>query len=182
MTQDPISAKEFIDPEVIIGQLDISKNSQVADFGCGAGYFSIPIAQKIPDGKLHAFDVLTAALESVASKAKIGGLTNIITARVNLEKEGGSKLLPDSLDWVIMKDMLFQNKNKSIILKEALRVLKPGGKLLVVEWDEQDGAIGPQSDIKISLENLEKMVLDENFKIEKKVNAGDFHYGFVAVK
>lgn len=182
MEQTSTPVKEFIDPEAIIGQLDISKDSQVADFGCGAGYFSIPIARKIPDGKLHAFDVLKAALESVESKAKMDGLTNIVTGRVNLEKEGGSKLLPDSLDWVILKDMLFQNKNKSVILKEARRVLKPGGKVLVVEWDEQNGAMGPQSDMKISLENLEKMVLEENYKIEKKVEAGDFHYGFVAVK
>lgn len=182
MESESTPKKEFIDPEAIIGQLEISKDSQIADFGCGAGYFSIPFARKIPDGKLYAFDVLVAALESVASKAKIEGLTNIVTARVNLEKENGSKLEKESLDWVIMKDMLFQNQNKNIILKEALSVLKPGGKMLVVEWNEQEDGMGPQSDIKISLENLEKLVCDENFKIEKKVDAGDFHYGFVAVK
>lgn len=182
MANEHTTAKEFIDPTIILEQLNIAKDSQVADFGCGAGYFSIPLARKIPEGKLYSLDVLPAALESVASRAKIEGLINIVTARVNLEKEGGSKLEKDSLDWVILKDMLFQNKNKDIILREAFRVLKTGGKILAVEWDEQEAFIGPQGAIKISAENLEKMLANENFKIETKIKTGDFHYGFVAVK
>lgn len=182
MENNIAATKEFIDPKMILDQLDIAKNNVAADFGCGSGYFSIPMARKIPDGKLYSLDVLPAALESVASRAKIEGLTNIITTRVNLEKEGGSKLENESLDWVILKDMLFQNKSKDIILREAFRVLKPGGKLLAVEWNAQSESFGPQNDLKISEENLEKLIVGEKFKIEKKINAGNFHYGFMAVK
>ena len=102
--------KSFLDPKEIIKQINVPEGSTVADFGCGSGFFSLAFAEAIgEEGKVYSLDILPSALESVESKAKLQGLTNIIPQRVNLEKEGGSKLSPESVDWVIMKDMLFQN-------------------------------------------------------------------------
>ncbi|OGI17941.1 MAG: hypothetical protein A3J63_00575 [Candidatus Moranbacteria bacterium RIFCSPHIGHO2_02_FULL_40_12b] len=174
---------QFINPTDIINQLDISRNSIIADFGCGSGYFSVPLAQHIgEDGKVYALDILTSALESVESKAKLNGLSNIVTKRVNLEKEGGSKFDGENVDWVILKDMLFQNNKKDIILKEARRILKKDGKMLIIEWNEKAGAFGPGSDLKISREELKKLIAGGGFKIEKEISAGDYHYGFIAAK
>jgi len=174
---------QFINPDDIINQLGVSRNSVVADFGCGSGYFSIPLAQFIgEEGKVYALDVLASALESVESKAKIHGLSNIITKRVNLEKESGSKFSDESVDWVILKDVLFQNNKKDIILKEAYRVLKKSGKLLIIEWNEKAGTFGPGSDLKVSSEGLKKLIAGGGFKIEKEISAGDYHYGFIAAK
>jgi len=173
---------KFINPDAIINGMNISKDGVVADFGCGSGFFSIPVARVIIEGKLYSLDVLPQALESVESQAKIGGISNIITKRVNLEKEKGSGLEERSIDWVILKDMLFQNKNKEVILKEAYRVLKPGGKILVVEWDGKNLSVGPDKEIRIPSEELEKLVENQRFRIEEKVDAGDFHYGLIAAK
>jgi ubiquinone/menaquinone biosynthesis C-methylase UbiE len=180
-TSTPIG--KFIDPEAIIKQLNISSGSMAADFGCGPGYFSLPFANVIgEDGHLYALDVLPQALESVKSKAKTSGLVNISTQRVNLEKEGGSHLRSASLDWVIMKDVLFQNQKKEIMLAEAYRVLKNGGKMVVVEWNDDDSNIGPERSIRISQDHLKKIVGEAGFKIEKNVDAGYYHYAFVALK
>jgi len=150
-------ATNFIDPDAILKQLDIPDDSIVADFGCGSGYFSMPVAQIVENGKVHSLDVLPSALESVESKAKISGISNVITKRVNLENEKGSKLEDNSMDWVIVKDMLFQNKNKNGILQEAHRVLKENGKVLVVEWSAKDYSFGPEKALKVSSEDLEKI-------------------------
>lgn len=175
-------AVQFIDPIKILNQLEIKPESMIADFGCGAGYFSIPLAQMANKGKLYAFDILPQALESVQSKAKIAGLTNIIVQRVNLEKENGSKLDNESMDWIILKDMLFQNKNKEVILKEVYRVLKTGGKVLIVEWNEKENAVGPSIDLRVSKEYLIKLIQAQKFSIEREIAAGNFHYAFLAVK
>lgn len=182
MEKETAATSKFIDPEHILGGLAIAENSLAADFGCGSGYFTIPMAKKLKDGQLYALDVLPAALESVASKAKIAGLKNIITKRVNLEKENGSKFEKDTFDWIILKDMLFQNKSKDIVLKEVYRVLKPGGKVLIIEWADKETSIGPLKDLKINRDNLEQLVRNEKFKIDSEIEAGDFHYGFVASK
>ena len=173
----------FIDPEKVIKQLGVSKGNIIADFGCGSGYFSIPLAQAVgDDGIVYALDVLPQALETVASKAKALNLTNVRTKRVNLEKEKGSGFEDECMSWVIMKDMLFQNGNKKIILKEAYRILKLEGKALVMEWNDKDSAVGPDKKLRVPKEEIEKIIRENNFKIEKEVNAGDFHYAMVIVK
>jgi len=175
--------KNFLDPKNIVGQINIAEGSTVADFGCGSGFFSLAFAEIIGEsGKVFSLDVLPSALESVASKAKLAGISNIIPQRVNLEKEGGSKLPPESVDWVIMKDMLFQNKMRDVITKEALRILKTGGKLLAVEWNDQNAPIGPDKKIRISKEELDKLAESQGFKKEKDLDTGDFHHGAVYIK
>ena len=175
--------KSFLDPKEIIKQINVPEGSTVADFGCGSGFFSLAFAEAIgEEGKVYSLDILPSALESVESKAKLQGLTNIIPQRVNLEKEGGSKLSPESVDWVIMKDMLFQNKMKDVILKEAHRVLKTGGKLLVAEWNDRDTSMGPDKGLRLSKENLSNLAEIQGFKMEKELQAGDFHWGSVFIK
>jgi len=174
---------KFIDPKEIIGQLDLEKGSAVADFGCGSGYFSVPFAQEVgSEGKVHCLDVLSQALESVESQAKILGISNIITKRVNLENENGSKLENDSMDWVIMKDVLFQNENKQNIIKESYRVLKSGGKILIMEWNDKNLLVGPEKSKRVSPERMTELVNGQKFKIKKNIPAGDFHYVVVAEK
>jgi ubiquinone/menaquinone biosynthesis C-methylase UbiE len=163
--------------------LEIQKGSLIADFGSGPGYFTIPLAKAVgDDGKVYALDVLTSALETVDSKAKMLGLSNIFTKRVNLEKEGGSKIENESVNWIIMKDILFQNKNKEIILKEAYRILKNEGKVLVIEWDKPVVGVGPEQNLRIETEDLKRMIIANYFKIEKKIETGNFHYGLLLVK
>lgn len=183
MEENKNEAGKFLDPSGIIAQLDIQSGNVVADFGCGPGYFSVPFAKTVgQDGKVYAFDVLPQALETIASKAKNSGVSNIVTSRVNLEKEKGSKLENECVDWVIMKDMLFQNKNKAIIIAEAHRILKPGGKVIVTEWGQNNFSVGPEKEIRIPVGELKKIFIEQKFSVEKDVAAGDFHYAFVALK
>ncbi len=173
----------FINPEKVIEELGVKKNFVVADFGCGSGYFSIPLARKVgKEGVVYSLDVLPEAMEAVISKAGLAKLRNIITRRVNLEKERGSGLKTGSVDVVVIKDVLFQNKNKEMILKEARRILKPDGKALVVEWDDRDFTIGPDKSLRVARKKLEELIRKERFKIERKIDVGSFHYAFVIVK
>ena len=49
---------KFIDPSAVIAQMDLKQGETIADFGCGTGYFSIPLAQKIgEEGKVYSLDV-----------------------------------------------------------------------------------------------------------------------------
>lgn len=174
---------KFINPEAVIEKIELPSGSVVADFGCGSGYFSMPIAKKIGEqGVVYSLDILPQSLETVASQAKSVGLTNIVTKRVNLEKLGGSCLPDNSCDWVIMKDMLFQNKNKLVILAEGKRVLKDGGKILLIEWNLEDASIGPDRSLRISKEALTELIQQSELSVLQEIPVSNFHYGLILVK
>ena len=163
---------KFLDPNAIIAQLDVQSGSVAADFGCGPGYFSLPFAKAVGEnGKIYALDVLPQVLETVIGKAKNSGITNIIAKRVNLEKENGSKIEAGSVDWAILKDILFQNQKKDVIIREAYRILKNGGKVIAIEWDQSVANIGPELKIRILEKDLKKMFIDQGFSVEKDIDS-----------
>lgn len=174
---------KFLDPQAVIDQLDIRDGMRVADFGCGSGHFSLVAAKKVGEkGVIFAIDILPEKLEAVQSQAKNLGIANIQVKRENLELENGSKLPDRSVDWVIIKDMLYQNKEKGKILSEAKKILAEKGKILVVEWITEDTSIGPQKELRISKDNLIDLVQKNGLGVLEEVKAGDFHYGLVLIK
>lgn len=173
----------FVDPKGVVQQLSLNQGEKVTDFGCGAGYFSCAFAEGVgPEGHVLALDVLPASLEAVMSRARTLSLTNVSTKRVNLEKEGGSGLDPQSQDWVIMKDMLFQNTKKDVIIYEAARVLKPGGKLFVMEWSPENTFVGPEKSLRMQKKDLEELLYAAGFDITKNLEVGEYHFAFLAEK
>lgn len=172
----------FLSPDNVIGEFGIKQGMKIADFGCGAGYFTIPIAKSIGEnGVVYAFDVLKTALESVRSKAKIEGLLNIETAWANLELLGGSKLRDESLDLVLLANILFQSPKKADIIKEAKRTLKKGGKMVIIEW-QKNQLFGPPEKLIVSKDLVQELAKKQNLKLEKEFSAGRHHWGMVFTK
>lgn len=173
----------FVDPEKIISQVEVAPGAVVADFGCGSGYFSFAFAKAVgPDGKVFALDILPPALEAVTSQAKLLGLANVVAKRANLEREGGSNLGLASVDWVILKDMLFQNEHKDVILKEVSRVMKPGAHAIIMEWNPKASAVGPDKKLRIDPEELKALLAASGLDLEKTLPAGGYHYAFLMKK
>lgn len=173
---------KFINPEYIIEKLELGNGAKVAVFGCGTGYFAIPVAKIVaPDGIVFALDVRKEKLEVIESQAKLLGITNMVAQRANLESEKGSGLPDASADWVIMATMLFQNRDKNAIFSEAKRVLKKTGKILVVEWNEKDLPIGPEQKIKISKKEMLEIARKNGFNATHEMEASNFHYGLILV-
>ena len=173
----------FVDPKTVVRSLPIAPRGIVADFGCGAGYFSIEFSRAVgDDGEVIAIDVLPSALEAMESQIKTLGIKNIRTKRANLERDGGSDLQPGSVDWVVAKDILFQNQNKEVILREISRVLKPGGHALVMEWSPESPSVGPDAGSRLSAETLKEMISKSGLHVEQELPAGAFHHAFLVTK
>jgi ubiquinone/menaquinone biosynthesis C-methylase UbiE len=174
---------KFINPKSIIDMLEVTTGMFVGDFGCGTGYFTFPLAQKVEQGgRVYALDILKEKLEAIESEAKVWGLSNIITKRANLELVGGSKLDENSLDLVCLVNMLFQNKDKNLIIGEAVRVLKKGGKILVVEWNVNDSLFGPESELRVSKEDVLVLAESNELSVLKEIEISDFHFGLILEK
>lgn len=114
----------------------IQKGDHIADFGAGHGFFTIPLARAAgPNGKVYAIDVQDAALDAVRSKAGFEHLLNIEYVRADLDLPGGSHLKDRYIDFVLIANVLFQVENKDMILREAWRILRTGGRLAMIEWN-----------------------------------------------
>lgn len=169
----------FFNPHKILEDIGIfGEGSIVADFGCGAGYFALPLAKLVGEtGKIYAIDVLPSAIEIVASKAESEGLINIKTIRANLEIPQGSTIEEDSVDSVLLANILYQSQTGKIeILKEAQRILKDAGKMVVIGWIPGKSQMGPAENLRISSEMVRKDAVSLGFKLNKIFDIDPYHY------
>jgi ubiquinone/menaquinone biosynthesis C-methylase UbiE len=114
-------------PERLISKLDISPRDVVVDFGCGPGFFLIPLAGVAT--KAIGIDVSTPMLERAASYAKKNKVT------VELLQSNGTdvRLQDNSVNLILLGHVFHEVEDEQRVLKEFLRVLKPSGRLVIVE-------------------------------------------------
>ncbi len=173
----------FSAPEKNIEQLHLQHNQIVADFGAGSGAYTLAAAAALEGtGNVYAVDVqkdLLARLESTCRDAHVGNVSFIWG---NLEKIGGTKLIDQSVDVVIVSNVLFQAEDKKKLVEEARRVLKQGGTLLIVDWTSSFNNLGPAPEQVFPEIEARKLVESANFSFDRALNAGNFHYGLVFKK
>lgn len=97
----------------------------------------------------------------------------------DIEKVGGTHLRDASLDAVVLANTLFQVASRDTLFKELQRVLKPGGKLLVVDWAGSYGGIGPASQHVVKESEAEELCIGAGFHKVKSFRAGAHHYGIL---
>lgn len=171
----------MLDPQVIFDNIDVDNSASVADFGCGPGYLAIPFAMHVT-GTIYCFDVLPQVLDTVNAKARMEGLKNITTDRVNLCVPSGSGLDDASVALVIMRNVLWQNEEKEELLQEAHRILEENGQLLLIGWSKGDLPIGPPEKARINEEQMGELAEDNNFTVAKKFTVSEYLYAVVAQK
>lgn len=180
-TAPPTGSGGFLDPQRVVAGFGVQPGMQIADFGSGAGYFTIILAKIVGDtGVVTAVDILDSALETLRAKAKLEGLSNIQTIRSNLEVFGSSGLPDNSQDIVLLANVLFQNPNKAPIITEARRVTKPGGSVIVIDWRKGVNGFGPPDNLKEDPEEIKQLVLaNDGLQFSHEIDAGMFHFGQV---
>jgi len=175
----------FLNPELIINEFGIMPGMSIADFGSGAGYFTILMAERVgKEGRVYALDIMESALESVREKTRAVGLENVEAIRTNLEVLGSSGLADQSQDIVLLANILFQTEKKVEIMREAKRALKEDSSLIVIDWKKGAGAMpngrqgfGPPDDLRTDEVAMRSLAIGEGFVFERNFNAGQFHFG-----
>lgn len=174
----------FLHPEKTLTELSIHGNMHVADLGSGAGHFTLAAARMLgSSGRVHAFDVQQPPLEHLRTTAARMGLHNITTAQVDLERPGSTKLADNSMDRVFLHNVLFQSENKTAMIKEAARILRPGGKCSVIDWVAASASgLGPETSCRISADHVREVATQAHLVFEKNFAAGAQHYGLIFTK
>lgn len=173
----------FSAPEKNIEQLHLEHNQTVVDFGAGSGAYTIAAAIALEGtGNVYAVDVQKDLLTRLENTCRDSHLGNVSFIWGDLEKLGGTKLADQSVDAAIISNVLFQTDDKKGVISEARRVLKQGGKLLVVDWTASFNNLGPDPDQVFPELEARKLVESLNFTFDHSINAGNFHYGLLFKK
>ncbi len=170
----------FSDPSKNIEQLELKLGESVADFGSGSGHHSLVMASAIGEGGVvYAIDIQKDLLSRLKKEALANGVSNIEVVWGDLEKPSGSRLKDGAVQAVVISNLMFQVPDKVALSKEAFRVLSPKGKVLVVDWSDSFGGIGPQTNMVFGKDSAKKLFTEAGFVFVKEISVGEHHYGII---
>ncbi len=173
----------FSDPQKIVKELLLSEEMRVADFGSGSGHYTLAIAQIVTGGRVYAIDIQKELLSKVKSESVKAGMSNVDIVWGDIDEKNGSRLSSSSLDMVILANVLFQIEHRQKVAEEIKRVLKPKGRILVVDWADSFGGLGPKQQDVVSSDMARKLFENIGFAFDRKIkDAGDHHYGLIFMK
>lgn len=172
----------FADPVKNLRALGLRENDIVADLGAGTGFYSVLAGAMVPDGKVYAIEVIKDFLATVKNKAREARLNNIEIIWGNVEKLGGTKIGDGIVDAVIASNILFQVEDKSQFIKEAKRILKQGGRILLIDWSDGSSLLGPNLATVVPKDKAREIFEQKGFVWQRDIDAGEHHYGMILKK
>jgi len=172
----------FSNPEKVVDQLGLLPTMHVADLGAGIGTYSLKIAKAVLAGKVYAVDVQKDLLVKLKNSANQAKLTNVEIIAGDIEHLSGTHLKESSVDMAVAANVVFQLSNKKSFVQEVKRILKKGGRVLLVDWSDSFGGIGPQPEHVFTEHKAKELFQAEGFAFERKISAGDHHYGLIFKK
>ena len=170
----------FSDPQKNIDQLNLSAGSVVADLGAGSGFYTLAAAKAVGEGgKVYAVDVQQDLLVRLQNAARAARISNVSIIHGDVEKLGGTKIKDASVDFVIAGNLVFQLDDKPGFVNEVKRILKPGGRVIDVDWSDSFGGMGPQPESVVDQVTAKELFEKGGFTFVTGISAGDHHYGLI---
>lgn len=177
-----LEAGALLDAKKILSDIRLKSGDKVADFGAGrTGHFVFPASQIVGDeGTVYAVDLVKEVLEMIDGRRKLFGILNLHTLWGDFEREGGVRIPEHSLDWVLVVNNVWCVKDIGVLAHEINRVLKPEGKILVVDWlrDAQNPAAPPKEQ-RMDAMQVEARFLKEGITKELDLPINSTHWGMV---
>jgi len=170
----------FTDPVKNLKALRLRENDIVADLGAGTGYYSIAAGQIVARGKVYAVEIVKDFLATIKNKIAEARLDNVKILWGDIEKIGGTQIGDNIVDAAIASNVLFQVEDKNKFIKEIQRILKPGGRVLLIDWSAGSPGISPKG--VLSQNKAQSMFEEQGFILERKIDVGTYHYGMILVK
>ncbi len=157
----------------------LREGDALLDLGCGGGDFSLEASKIVGEtGRVYALDSFEESVKNLEAKIKSEGITNIVPLVADAVKEIP---LPQACVSVCLLSNVLHgfaaNEELGRVMNNLKPVLKPGARLIAVDFKKTATPFGPPMEIRLSEDEMKDILARHGFFALKTFNAGSFHYG-----
>jgi ubiquinone/menaquinone biosynthesis C-methylase UbiE len=152
-------------PDAALDAIGIAKGSTVADIGCGAGYFTWRLAERVgPAGKVYGNDIQPEMLELLRRNMAARKLANVEAVLGEIDDP---KLPREALDLVLLVDVYHEFSEPQKMLRAIRASLKPGGRLVLLEYRKEDPKVPIRLEHKMTVNEVKAELEPEGYRLDK---------------
>jgi ubiquinone/menaquinone biosynthesis C-methylase UbiE len=153
------------EPDIALDALKIPKGASVADVGAGSGYMTVRLAKRVgPSGTVYANDLQPQMLEMLRRRLEKEKITNVTLVQGTVDDP---KLPPASVDLELMVDVYHELSQPQAMLRALRQALKPGGRLVLLEYRKEDPSIPIRLEHKMTVAEAKMELEAEGFTLSK---------------
>lgn len=153
------------EPDHALDALGSLAGLTVADLGAGSGYFTVRLAARTgPKGRVYATDLQPEMLKLLASRLARENVRNVTLVQGAVDDP---KLPPATIDLVLMVDVYHEFSEPQKMLRGIRAALKPGGRLVLLEYRKEDPDVPIRPEHKMSVGEVKLEVEAEGFTLTK---------------
>lgn len=168
-----------LQPEKLLRRLGLRAGDTIADVGSGPGFFTLPAAQIVgAEGHVYAADIQGEMLTAVRSRVSQEGLTNVKLVKTS---ESSVPIPAESCDMVLLAFTLNEIEQHASFLHRLARLVKPSGKLVILDWEKHEQPEGPPLQDRVAPETLRGDATAAGLEVEKQEELNEHQYLFVLV-
>ncbi len=172
--------RNALPPRETLLSLGLTEEVNFADIGCGIGYFTIPAALIVnPANVVIAIDPSAEMIAEASKRAVEAGVNHIEFVHSD---PLDFKIPKESVDFALLANVFHEITEKAEFVHLVLDILKPGGKLALIEWNEEIKEMGPPENHRISEEETDRWMQEGGFKKINTIKIGEMFFGKVYVK
>ena len=163
----------------VLATIPILKHHHVADIGCGPGYFTVPLAKYVFDGKVWAFDVQEEMVDACKNRVEAARLSNVefaVSEEVKLPVETAS------MDGAFLAFVFQEVSSRKRLMREVCRTLKKGGWMTIMEWHKVETDYGPPIKRRIPEPDMRQMTESLGMRFTARLDINPEHYMIVMRK
>lgn len=151
------------EPDVALDALGLKAGSTVADVGAGSGYMTIRMAKRVgPAGKVYANDIQPQMLSLLRQRLEREKIANVDLV---LGTYDDPRLPANAIDLILLVDVYHEFSEPQAMLRRMRESLKPGGRLVLLEYRKEDPSIPIRPDHKMSVAEAKTEVEAEGFTL-----------------
>ena len=152
-------------PDTALDILRIPKGASVADIGAGSGYMTVRLARRVGEtGRVYANDLQPQMLELLKRRLVRERITNVTLIEGTIDDP---KLPAASVDLELMVDVYHELSQPQAMLRRLREALKPGGRLVLLEYRKEDPAIPIRPEHKMTVAEARMEVEAEGFTLSR---------------
>lgn len=155
-------------PEAMLDALEIAPGSTIADVGAGVGYHSLRLSKRVgAKGRVLATDVQPEMIRMLKANARAAGARNIEPI---LATQADAKLPAGEIDLILMVDVYHECSDPETLLNDLHRALRPGGRLVLVEFRGEDPEVPIRPEHKMTVAQARLEVEPQGFSFQKTLD------------